>query len=64
MIKIRSDNVIILALDAVNISRLMDHKPIHFQGAEINLPGVQFVIMAGTTLDDVREDLRSAGVLP
>ena len=63
MIKARKKNVIFIGLDKENIDRMLDNKPILFKGEQEGLPGIQIVILAGNTLDDVKEDLRSIGVI-
>lgn len=63
MIKIRKGNTLVFALDRQNIDRLLDNQPITIDGLEFLMPGVQFLIVAGETLDDCKEDLRSIGVL-
>lgn len=63
MIKARKKNVIFIGLDKENIDRMLDNKPILFKGEQVGLPGIQIVILAGNTLDDVKEDLRSIGVI-
>jgi hypothetical protein len=55
-------DTIILGLDAENVRRLMDNQPIMFDGVEVGVPGVRFVILGGETLDEVREDLRALGL--
>lgn len=52
---------IIFGLSRENIERLMDNQPIRFDGEEVNLPGVMFVIVGGQENADIIEDLRSIG---
>jgi hypothetical protein len=55
-------DTILLGLEGENVRRLMNNQPIMFDGAEVGIPGIQFVILAGETLDDVEEDLRALGL--
>lgn len=57
-------DTVFLGLDRESIRRLLDNQPIKFNGAQIGIRGVTFVILAGETLDDVQEDLRAIGVVP
>lgn len=54
--------VMFIGLDRENTKRLHDNQPIVFE-PEV-LPGLRVVILAGETLDDVREDLRALGINP
>jgi hypothetical protein len=67
MIKMRATvkqkDVVILGLDRHNVEAMMQNKPIVFDGMEVGLPGIKVIIIAGETLDDLREDLRSIGVV-
>jgi hypothetical protein len=55
-------DTILLGLEGENVRRLMDNQPIMFDGAEVGIPGIRFVILARETLDDVEEDLRALGL--
>lgn len=56
-----SGNLLILGLDAENIKRLQGGQPIVFDGRPFNAP-MDISIVVGTTLDDVRSDLRLIGI--
>ena len=49
--------VVGLGLSAENIKRLQADDPILFNGAEVGLPGIHFVIMAGDTELDLSDQL-------
>lgn len=67
MIKARatigSRDTMILGLTRENVTRLLDNQPIMFDGAELGWPAMRVVILAGETLADIEEDLRSIGVV-
>lgn len=56
MIRIRQGNTVILGLDAENVRRLQDDKPIHVRGKPLHLP-VDIFIVYGDELKDVAASL-------
>lgn len=63
MIKARAGNVVLLGLSRINVTRLMDDKPIRFDGAEVGLPGVVVIIMGGETEQAMEAELRRHGAI-
>lgn len=67
MIKVRASlggaDTVFLGLEKANIDMLLEGKPILVSGAELGLPGVQVVILAGQTKAEILNDLRAIGVL-
>lgn len=41
--------LVVLGLSHANLARLKEGQPISFDGAEVNLPGVEVMIFAGET---------------
>jgi hypothetical protein len=60
--KLRGRETIVLGLDGGTVRRLMNNEPIMFDGVQVGVPGVKIVILAGETLNDVKEDLRAIGM--
>lgn len=58
MIKARGGPVVLLGLSRQNITRLMADQPIRFDGAEVGLPGITFVIMGDETEEAMRRKLQ------
>ena len=50
----------VIGLSHENVVRLRAGNPIHFNGAEIGLSGVDFVITYGETEDQIVRDLKLA----
>ncbi|MFY3742114.1 MAG: hypothetical protein HMLIMOIP_002578 [Candidatus Nitrosomirales archaeon] len=61
-VRMGTRELIVLGLDAESIRRLKDNKPILFKGEEIGIPNINFTILVGDTLDDIKEDLRCLGI--
>lgn len=57
MLKIVSGNSIILGLSRMNVEKLMEGKPIQFNGATIGFPGKLFYIVFGETELAIAESL-------
>lgn len=57
MLKARGGPVVVLGLSRLNVTRLMEGKPIQFDGAEVLLPGITFVIMGGETEAAMQREL-------
>jgi hypothetical protein len=55
-------DTVILGLSRLNTERLLDNQPIRIQGADLGLPGINIIILAGDTEQSMLEDLRSIGV--
>lgn len=60
---IKGQDVVILGLEKKNLDAMMDGKPIMFDGAHVGLGGMKFIIIAGETQEDLKQDLRAIGVL-
>ena len=62
MIKMSGSNgqrkMILLGLSEGNLMRLREKKPIHINGEELNLPGIDIVICWGQTEDSLAKELR------
>ena len=54
---------LILGITRENIDRMLDNKPLVVDTAKLDLPKINIIIIAGETYEDVREDLRSIGVI-
>lgn len=63
MIKGRSGRVVLFGLSRLNIERLQAGMPISFEGSEVNLPDVRFVIIAGETEPEMAQMLRDGGMV-
>ena len=61
MMKLRSGEVVLLGLSDENVRRLKLGQPIKFDGAEVLLPGVTFVIIHGETEAAMERSLIDAG---
>lgn len=66
MIKARATlggrDTLLIGLSRTNIDRLLDGKPIQFDGAELGWPQFKVVVLAGETEADILDDLKSIGV--
>jgi len=63
MIKARGDGVVLLGFSRQNVERMLADMAIRFNGAEIGLPGLTFVIVADETEQAIETKLREAGVV-
>lgn len=63
MIKARAGNTVFLGLDRENVNRLFDNKPMLIKGSELGLGNLKIVILAGETLESVKDDLKSIGII-
>lgn len=63
MIKARAGSLVLLGLSRANVERLMKDQPIRFDGAELGLPGIVFVIMGGETEQVMADQLRESGAV-
>lgn len=63
MIKARAAQHVILGLSRMNVERLMQDMPIRFDGAEVGVPGITFVIVGGETEQAIEADLRRVGAV-
>lgn len=61
MMKLKSGNTIIFGLSDENLRRLQLGQPIAFDGAEVMIPGMRFVIMHGATEMAMEQALIDAG---
>lgn len=61
---IKKQDVVIFGLDRNNVEAMMQNKPIMFDGTEVALPGIKVIMIAGETLEDLKQDLRAIGLLP
>lgn len=57
----KSGNLLVLGLDAENVKRLQDGQPIVFDARIFGAP-MDISIVVGTTLDDIRNDLKVVGI--
>ena len=66
MIRARMDGLLLLGIDAENVKRLKDGKPIHVHQAEVDngVPITQVVITYGETLQHIVDEMKRAGVVP
>lgn len=63
MIKGRMGNVVLIGLSRANTERLLQDMPIKFDGAEVAMPGVTFVIMGGESEPEMMAQLTKAGLI-
>lgn len=63
MIKARGRSAVLIGLSRDNVTRLMEGKPIRFDGAEIGIPGISFMIMGGETEQAMVDELRHDGLI-
>lgn len=67
MIKVRTllgnRDTIILGFTRENIDRMLNNQPVLVHGDELRYPGLNIVVIAGETFEDLREDLRAIGVI-
>ena len=56
MIKAVSGKLILLGLDAENVKRLKDNKPIKIKGSDVSLDKDIYIIY-GETLEDIQKEL-------
>jgi hypothetical protein len=63
MIKARARNVVLLGLSRMNTERMHADMPIRFDGAEIGLPGLTFVICAHDTEQSLIAKLQEEGFI-
>lgn len=56
-----SGKLILFGLSRRNCDLLLQGKPIIFDGDELELPGIRFVLMAGETEQNMMADLEKAG---
>ena len=57
-----ADGLVLLGLEAQNIKRLLEGKPIVLNLQEIGLPERQIMIFYGATIEDMKAELARAGV--
>lgn len=55
--------MLILGLSAGNLLRLMEDGPIMVETAELGLPAMRVVIVAGPTENDILDELMEAGLI-
>lgn len=60
MIKARAGDYVIFGLSKMNLEKLQEGKPIAFDGAEVGMPGMQFLIMYGETELVIIHELQGA----
>lgn len=63
MIKARGDGIVLLGLSRMNVERLLADMPIHFDGSEVGLPGIRFIICGGETEQSIEQQLRESGMI-
>lgn len=63
MIKARMGNVVFVGLSRGNVERLLQDMPIRFDGMEVGIPGILFVIMGGETEPDIMKQFSDAGLI-
>ena len=59
MIKARAGNMVIFGLSRLNIEKLQEGKPIHFDGKEVGINGQTFTIVFGETEEKIVDDLNA-----
>jgi hypothetical protein len=63
MIKGRMGNVVLIGLSRMNTERLLKDMPIKFDGADVALPGLTFVIIGGESEPELMAQLQKAGLI-
>lgn len=62
--RFKGRDTIIIGLSRESCDRLLAGQPIRFDGEELLIPGLTFLVLGGETEDEITEDLRSLGLAP
>jgi hypothetical protein len=62
VLKLRTDNLLVLGLSDENLTRLRAGEPILFPGEDVGLPGLRIAIMWGETERAMEQDLLAIGI--
>ena len=54
--------LILLGIDARNVERLKEGKPLHVRGETLDMPGIEIGIMYGETMQDIIDELKKSGI--